>query len=62
MADLEFLSVVDLMPDIPEAGLVRGQVATDVEFLGPELFEVEFGDERGRTCASLAVGSNDLLR
>jgi hypothetical protein len=62
MADLELLSVVALMRDIPESGLVRGQVGTVVETLGPEVFEVEFSDDNGRTYASLAVGSNDLLR
>ena len=50
------------MRDIPEAGLVRGQVGTVVEVLGPEVFEVEFSDDSGRTYASLALKSNDLLR
>jgi hypothetical protein len=62
MADFELLSVVALMRDLPEAGLVRGQVGTVVEILGPEVFEVEFIDDSGRTYASLALGCNDLLR
>jgi hypothetical protein len=62
MADLELLSVVALMREIPEAGLVRGQVGTVVEVLGPGVFEVEFSDDGGRTYASLAIQSNDLLR
>ena len=62
MADFELLSVVALMRDTPEAGLVRGQVGTVVEVLGPEVFEVEFSDENGRTYASLALKSTDLLR
>lgn len=62
MADLELLSVVALMRDMPEAGLVRGQVGTVVEVLGAEVFEVEFSDDSGRTYASLALRSNDLLR
>ena len=61
MADFELLSVVALIRDLPEAGLIRGQVGTIVEFLGPEVFEVEFSDDSGRTYASLALGSNDLL-
>jgi len=40
MADLELLSVVALMRDMPEAGLARGQVGTIVEVLSPEVFEV----------------------
>jgi len=62
MADLELLSVVALMRDLPEAGLARGQVGTIVEVFGPEVFEVEFSDDSGRTYASLALRSNDLLR
>lgn len=62
MSDLELLSVVALMRDLPEAGLVRGQVGTVVEVLGPEAFEVECSDDSGRTYASLALKSDDLLR
>lgn len=62
MSDLELLSVVALMRDVPEAGLVRGQVGTVVEVLGLDVFEVEFSDDSGRTYASLALRSNDLLR
>ncbi len=62
MADLELLSVVALMRDLPEAGLVRGQVGTVVEVLGPEAFEVEFSDDSGRTYASIALRPNELLR
>jgi hypothetical protein len=62
MATIELLSVVALMRDMPEAGLVRGQVGTIVEVLGPEVFEVEFSGDSGRTYASLALKSNDLLR
>lgn len=62
MADLELLSVVALMRGMPEAGLVRGQVGTVVDVLGPEVFEVEFSDDTGRTYASLALKAHDLLR
>lgn len=62
MADLQLLTVVALMHDIPEAGLVRGQVGTVVEILGPAAFEVEFSDDSGRTYASLALKAHDLLR
>ena len=62
MLDLELLSVVALMHDMPEAGLVRGQVGTVVEVLSPEVFEVEFSDDGGRTYASLPLKAHDLLR
>ncbi len=50
------------MRDIPDPGLVRGQVGTIVEVLSPDTFEVEFSDDGGRTYASLALKANDLLR
>ena len=62
MANLELLSVVALMHDLPQAGLVRGQVGTIVEVLSPDAFEVEFSDDAGRTYASLAVNARNLLR
>lgn len=62
MADLKLLSVVALMRDLPQAGLVRGQVGTVVEVLGAEAFEVEFSDDSGRTHIAIALRSNDLVR
>ncbi|HEY7392829.1 MAG TPA: DUF4926 domain-containing protein [Bryobacteraceae bacterium] len=62
MPELELLSPVALLRDIPEHGLVRGQVGTIVEVLAPGIFEVEFSDDSGMSYASLAVRSEDLLR
>ncbi|MGP8243260.1 MAG: DUF4926 domain-containing protein [Bryobacteraceae bacterium] len=62
MADPLLLSVVALVRDVPEAGLVRGQVGTVVEVLAPGVFEVEFSDDSGRTYASLALMADDLMR
>ena len=62
MAEIEMLSVVALLGDVPEDGLVRGQVGTVVELLAPGVFEVEFCDDRGRTYASLALKTDQLLR
>ena len=62
MADIELLSVVALTQDMPQIGLVRGQVGTVVEVLGPDTFEVEFSDDSGRTYASVALKSSQLLR
>lgn len=42
MADLELLSVVALLRDVPEEGLMRGQVGTIVGVLKTAVFEVEF--------------------
>ena len=62
MAELELLSVVALLTDLPASGLLRGQVGTVVEVLAPGVFEVEFSDDDGQTYASLAVRSDQLIR
>jgi len=41
--------------------LYRGQVGTVVESLAPDVFEVEFSDNEGRTYASLALKVEQLL-
>ena len=58
---IDVLDVVALTRDIPERGLVRGQVGTVVEELAPGVFEVEFSDDQGRTYATLAASAGDLL-
>ena len=55
------LDVVALTEDIPERGLARGQVGTAVEMLAPDVFEVEFCDDNGRTYALLALRANQLM-
>ena len=55
------LDVVALIADMPDKGLLRGQVGTVVETLAPGVFEVEFSDEQGRTYAQLALRDNQLL-
>ncbi len=59
--DIKPLDVVALLEDIPSRGLVRGQVGTVVEMLGPGVFEVEFSDNQGRTYASLALQGSQFL-
>jgi len=62
MHDFELLSVIALLRDLPEHGLIRGQVGTIVEILQPNVFEVEFSDENGITYAELPVRAEDLIR
>lgn len=62
MSEIEMLSVVALVEDLPEKGLRRGQVGTVVEILAPDVYEVEFCDDSGRTYASLALCTNQLMR
>ena len=62
MNELELLSTVALVNDIPDKGLRRGQVGTIVETLAPRVYEVEFSDDAGGTYASLAVSADQLMR
>ena len=62
MAELEKLSVVALIEDLPARGLKRGQVGTIVEDLAPGVYEVEFSDDQGRTYAFAALQSSQLMR
>jgi hypothetical protein len=59
--EIHLLDVVALTKDIPDHGLLRGQVGTVVESLGPDMFEVEFVDNDGRTYATLPLNLNQLL-
>ena len=62
MGEIEMLSVVALLDDVPERGLLRGQAGTVVEGLGRGVYEVEFSDDSGQTYASLALRSGQLMR
>ncbi len=55
------LDVVALTVDVPARGLVRGQVGTVVETLEPNVYEIEFSDDQGRTYAELALREDQLL-
>ena len=59
--EIHLLDVVALTEDIPDRGLLRGQVGTVVESLGPGAFEVEFVDNEGRTYATLPLRASQLL-
>jgi hypothetical protein len=62
MAEIEILAVVALLEDIPQKGLLRGQVGTVVESLAPGVYEVEFSDDSGQTYASIALRAEQLMR
>jgi hypothetical protein len=62
MADIVLLSVVALLEDLPEHGLVRGQVGTVVETWAPGVYEVEFSDDSGKTYAMVALKAEQLMR
>jgi Domain of unknown function (DUF4926) len=58
---IQLLDVIALTVDLPEQGLIRGQLGTVVEILSPEVFEIEFSDDQGRTYAQLPVRESQLL-
>ncbi|MES2392738.1 MAG: DUF4926 domain-containing protein [Acidobacteriota bacterium] len=59
---LELFSTVALLRDLPEKGLVRGQVGAVVEVFSPEHVLVEFGDPDGGTYAMETLHKDDLMR
>lgn len=59
--DPALLDVVALLEDCTTHGLVRGQVGTVVETLADGAVEVEFSDDEGRTYATLAFRSDQLM-
>jgi hypothetical protein len=58
---IEQFNVVALTVNLPDIGLSRGQVGTVVEILAPNVFEVEFCDDDGRTYAQAALPESQLL-
>jgi hypothetical protein len=62
MAEIELLSVVALLEDIPHTYLLRGQVGTVVETLAPGVFEVEFSNDNGQTYATRDLRTDQLIR
>ena len=61
MNTIELLDVVALVQDLPERDLQRGQVGMVVEELAPDVFEVEFIDNNGRTYATLGLKTSQLM-
>ena len=62
MGKMELLSEVALLRDMPDKGLVRGQVGTVVEVLSPSVAEVEFCDDQGRAYAMATLRSEEMIR
>jgi hypothetical protein len=62
MTGIEMHSVVALLQDLPDQGLVRGQVGTVVEDWAPGVYEVEFADDNGKTYAMVALEAEQLMR
>lgn len=62
MTGIEMHSVVALTEDLPDEGLVRGQVGTVVENWAPGIYEVEFADDNGKAYAMVALKAEQLMR
>jgi len=60
VADITMFSVVELLHDLPEERLVRGEVGTVVESVAPGVYEVEFSDDHGRTYAMASLKAEQL--
>lgn len=58
---MKLFDVVALAHDLPEHGLLQGQVGTAVEQLAPNVFEIEFADLTGRAYAMMALKADDLM-
>ena len=55
------ICILDVVALTEDRGLLRGQVGTVVELLGPGVFEVEFAGNDGRTYAMLSLKSSQLF-
>ena len=58
---MRLLDTVALVVDVPAFNLYRGQVGTIVEVYEPGVFEVEFSDLEGRTCALETLKASQLM-
>jgi hypothetical protein len=61
--NIKLLDTVALLEDVPvdEVLLRRGEVGAVVETLAPEVYEVEFCDDQGRTYAFASLRADQLL-
>jgi hypothetical protein len=58
---IELFDTVALICDLPEHGLIAGEVGAVVEVLASDAFEVEFCDENGQTYASQTLRANQIV-
>ena len=58
---IRLLDTVALISDVPELGLVAGEVGAVVEELSADAFEVEFCDEHGHTYGLHTLRSSQIV-
>jgi len=61
MSGIEILSAVAMLEDLPEQGLLRGQVGTVVESWASGVYEVEFSDDNGKAYAMAVLKAEQLM-
>jgi hypothetical protein len=61
MEEIKLLDVVALLEEVPSEKLRRGEVGTVVELLAPDVYEVEFSDDEGRTYAMLPLRRDQIM-
>jgi len=62
MNEIEVLDVVAVLEDVPQQGLLRGEVGTVVELWREGVFEVEFSDNSGKAYAFAALRPDQLIK
>jgi hypothetical protein len=58
---IQLLDTVALAHDLPELGLVAGEVGAVVEVLSADAFEIEFCDEDGQTYGLHTLRANQVI-
>ncbi len=58
---IALLDTVALICDLPDHGLIAGEVGAVVEVLASDVFEVEFCDENGQTYAFQTLRANQIV-
>jgi hypothetical protein len=62
MDEIKVLDVVAVLEDLPQHGLLRGEVGTVVELWKDGAFEVEFSDDSGEAYAFVALRADQLMK
>ena len=62
MCEIKVLDVVAVLEDVPQQGLLRGEVGTVVELWKDGVFEVEFSDNSGKAYAFAALHPDQLIK
>ncbi len=61
MKEINLFDTVAILEDLPQRNLQRGEVGAVVEILAPDVYEVEFCDDEGRTYAMFALRGEQLV-